>query len=93
LVQFGSLLFKLTAPAQYLGKKNLLAFEFTHMQLMLFGRTVYSGNFRGSKVTATDFYHQPIAKLPLFAFFLVNHHYTYTESIRLMPVYLLVVNP
>lgn len=63
-IQFGSLLFKLTGPAQYLGNKNLLAFEFNHMQLMLFGRTVYSGNFRGGKATATDFYHQPIAKLP-----------------------------
>jgi len=45
-IQFGSLLFKLTGPAQYLGK-NLLAFDFTHMKLMLFGRAVYSGGFRG----------------------------------------------
>lgn len=30
-IQFGSLLFKLTGPAQYLGKKNLLAFDFTYM--------------------------------------------------------------
>jgi len=34
-IQFGSLLFKLTGPAQYLGKKNLLAFDFTHMQLSM----------------------------------------------------------
>ncbi|WP_250123743.1 hypothetical protein [Chroococcidiopsis sp. CCMEE 29] len=74
-IQFGSLLFKLTGPAQYLGNKNLLAFEFNHMQLMLFGRTVYSGNFRGGKATATDFYHQPIAKLPFFAFFLVTEEF------------------
>lgn len=73
--QFGSLLFKLTSPAQYLGNKNLLAFEFNHMQLMLFGRTVYSGNFRSGKATATDFYHQPIAKLPFFTFFLVTEEF------------------
>ena len=71
-IQFGSLLFKLTGPAQYLGKKNLLAFDFTHMKLMLFGRAVYSGGFRGGKATATNFYGQPIAKLPFFAFFLVT---------------------
>lgn len=71
-IQFGSLLFKLTGPAQYLGKKNLLAFDFTHMKLMLFGRAVYSGGFRGGKATATNFYCQPIAKLPFFAFFLVT---------------------
>ncbi len=71
-IQFGPLLFRLTGPAHYLGKKNLLAFDFTHMQLHLFSRTVYRGDFRGGKATATDFYHQPIAKLPFFAFFLVT---------------------
>jgi hypothetical protein len=69
--QFGPLLFKLTGPAQYLGKKNLLTFDFTHMQLCLFGRAVYSGEFRGGKAAATNFSGQPIAKLPFFAFFLV----------------------
>jgi len=59
-IQFGSLLFKLTGPAQYLGK-NLLAFDFTHMKLMLFGRAVYSGFVVGNTAT---FYRQPIAKLP-----------------------------
>lgn len=71
-IQFGSLLFKLTGPAQYLGKKNLLAFDFNQMQLLLFGRTVHSGGFRGGKATAKDFYNQSIAKLPFFAFFLVT---------------------
>jgi hypothetical protein len=71
-VKFGSLLFKLTGPAHYLGKKNLLAFDFTYMKLMLFGHAVYSGRIRGGKVAAQDFYHQPIAKLPFFAFFLVS---------------------
>ncbi len=74
-IQFGPLLFKLTGPAQYLGKKNLLAFDFTHMQLSLFGRAVYSGEFRGGKATAIDFYHQSIAKLPFFAFFLVTEDF------------------
>ncbi len=74
-VQFGSLLFKLTGPARYLGKKNLLAFDFTHMQLCLFGRAVYSREFRGGKASAMDFYHQSIAKLPFFAFFLVTEDF------------------
>ncbi len=70
--QFGSLLFKLTGPAKYLGKKNLLAFDFTQVQLCLFGRAIYSGAFRSGKATAMDFHHQSITKLPFFAFFLVN---------------------
>ncbi len=74
-IQFGSLLFKLTGPAQYLGKKNLLAFDFTYMQLSLFRRAIYSGKFRSGKATAKDFYNQPIAKLPFFAFFLVTEDF------------------
>lgn len=74
-IQFGPLLFKLTGPAQYLGKKNLLAFDFTYMQLMLFGRAIYSGKFRSGKAQAQDFYNQPIAKLPFFAFFLVTENF------------------
>jgi hypothetical protein len=71
-IQFGSLLFKLTGPAQYLGKKNLLAFDFTHIQLCLFSHAIFSRELRGGKATPIDFYHQSIAKLPFFAFFLVT---------------------
>jgi hypothetical protein len=70
-IQFGPLLFKLTGPAQYSGKKNLLAFDFTRLQLCMFGYTVYSGDFRGG-TQSEDFYRQSIAELPFFAFFLVT---------------------
>lgn len=74
-VQLGGLLLKLTGPCQYLGKKNLLAFDFTRMQLSLLGRAVYSGNIRGGKVQAEDFYNRAIAKLPFFAFFCVTEDF------------------
>lgn len=70
-IQFGTLLFKLTGPARYLGKKNIMAFDFTWMQLSLFNRTVYSGKF-GNR---TDFERQSVAKLPFFAFFLVTDNF------------------
>jgi hypothetical protein len=73
-IQFGSLLFKLTGPARYLGKKNLLAFDFTQMQLRLFNRTVYQGKFNSGKRAGT-FEEQPISKLPFFAFFLITEDY------------------
>lgn len=69
-IQFGALLFKLTGPARYLGKKNIMAFDFTQMQLSLFGRAVYSGKFRSGNTR--DFNQQSVAKLPFFAFFLVT---------------------
>jgi hypothetical protein len=73
-IKFGSLLFKLTGPMKYLGKKNLLAFDFNHVQLSLFGRTVYSGKFRGG-TQPVDFDRQSIAKLPFFALFLVTENF------------------
>jgi hypothetical protein len=74
-VEFGQVSLKLTGPAQYLGKKNLLAFDFTQMQMSLFNRVVYNQPIRSGKVDTEDFYNQPIAKLPFFAFFLVTEDF------------------
>jgi len=43
------------------------------MQLSVFDRAVYSGEFRGGK--EKEIYDQPIAKLPFFAFFLVTEDF------------------
>jgi hypothetical protein len=74
-VKLGSLLLQLTGPAQYLGKKNLLAFDFTQMQISLLGRTIYNGKIRSGKNKDNNFYEQSIAKLPFFAFFLITENF------------------
>ncbi|MBU7583770.1 MAG: hypothetical protein KAF91_12805 [Nostoc sp. TH1S01] len=71
-VQLRPVFLKLTGPAKYLGKKNLLAFNFTHIQISLFGRVIYDKPLGGNKSQSQDFETQPIAKLPFFAFFLVT---------------------
>ncbi|MCF4970393.1 hypothetical protein [Nostoc sp. CMAA1605] len=71
-VQLGSILLQLTGPAKYLGKKNILAFDFTQMLLQLFSCTIYQQQIRSGKSQSEDFYNQPIAKQAFFAFFLVN---------------------
>lgn len=71
-VQVGFCLLRLTGPARYSGQKNLLAFDFTHLQLSLLGQTIYQGGFPGGQAKAKTFDHQPIARLPFFAFFLVT---------------------
>jgi hypothetical protein len=68
----GPLLIAFTGPCKYLGKKNLLAFDFTQMQIQLFGRTLYEGAVRGGKAQADNFHTQSISSLPFFAFFLVT---------------------
>ncbi|KAB8331552.1 hypothetical protein SD80_023985 [Scytonema tolypothrichoides VB-61278] len=74
-VQFGPFLLQLKGPAQYLGKKNLLAFDFLQMQISLFGRVIYTGSIRGGKAGAENFYQQPVSKLPFFGFFLVTQDF------------------
>jgi hypothetical protein len=74
-VQFGITSFKLTGPAQYLGKKNLLAFDFHKMEFSLFGRNLYSGKLPGSKAETEHFYKKPISRLPFFAFFLITEDF------------------
>ncbi|MEC4817324.1 MAG: hypothetical protein SAK29_29240 [Scytonema sp. PMC 1069.18] len=74
-IQLGSLMLKFEGLTQYLGKKNLLAFDFTRVKLCLFGRVIYHGNVRGGKAQAENFYNLSIAKLPFFAFFSVTEDF------------------
>ncbi|MDF5711839.1 MAG: hypothetical protein PUP90_30235 [Nostoc sp. S4] len=74
-VELLPILLKLTGPVQYMGKKNLLAFDFNQILISLFGRVVYNRQIRSGKVQSEDFYSQPIAKLPFFAFFLVTEDF------------------
>jgi len=71
-VQLGGILLKLTGPIKYLGKKNLLAFDFIKMQISLFNWMVVNQNISTKKGENKDFNEQPIAKLAFFAFFLVT---------------------
>ncbi len=74
-VELFPILLKFTGPIQYIGKKNLLAFDFNNMQFSMFGRVVYNKKIRSGKVESDDFYSQPIAKLPFFAFFIVTEDF------------------
>jgi hypothetical protein len=61
-----------TGPFRYPGKKNLLAFDFTEIQLKVFGTKVYQGKIRSGKLGKRDFEESSIANLPFFAFFWVG---------------------
>ncbi|MGH8001521.1 MAG: hypothetical protein ACREPR_19400 [Brasilonema sp.] len=74
-VQVGPIVLQIKGPAQYLGKKNLLTFDFLQMQISLFGRVIYSGSIRGGKAQAEKFYSQSVSKLPFFAFFFVTEDF------------------
>jgi hypothetical protein len=65
----GSIYIRFTGPCRYPGKKNLLVFDFTQIQLKIFGITVYQGKIRSGKKGIKDFAKISIADLPFFAFF------------------------
>lgn len=71
-IQFSGLKLRFTGPAKYLGKNNILAFDFTHIQVTLFELSLYSGSIRGSKNQTIAFAQESVANLPFFAFFLVT---------------------
>lgn len=68
-IRVGAVQLQFTGGAKYLGKKNLLAFDFTQVQVQVFDRLVYTGGFRGGQAKAERFATEPIAHLPFFAFF------------------------
>ncbi|MBF2064327.1 MAG: hypothetical protein IGS39_07885 [Calothrix sp. C42_A2020_038] len=71
-IQLGVLRLKLSGLTQYIGKKNLLAFDFHQMQISLFGRTIYNASVPGAKTQPDNFYNYSVAKLPFFAFFVIT---------------------
>lgn len=73
-IQVGSILFRVTGSFHYPGKKNLLMFDFNQAQFSVFGKTLYSGNFRSGAETIV-FEQRANVKLPFFAFFLVTENF------------------
>jgi hypothetical protein len=66
--------FQFTGPCRYPGKKNLLAFDFTQIQMKILGATIYQGKIRSGKRGSKDFEQLSIANLPFFAFFWAGEH-------------------
>jgi hypothetical protein len=73
-IQVGSILFRVAGSFHYPGKKNLLVFDFNQAQFSMFGKTLYSGNFR-SGTPAIAIEQRSISKLPFFAFFLITENF------------------
>jgi hypothetical protein len=60
----GAIGLKLTGPCRYSGKKNILVFDFNHVQVLIGGRSVYSSPIRSAKNELPV----AIGKLPFFVF-------------------------
>ena len=85
-VNLAALQLSLTGPVRFLSPKNLLAFDFTRMNLKLFGVTLYNGYIRAGKaedatvkessavsvVREESFYTDKISHQAFFAYFYIG---------------------
>lgn len=74
-LQIGPLKIQFTGPARYPGQKNLLAFDFTHLEVACFGVAIYQGAVGRKKRAGQAFAEMKIAQLPFFAFFAATEDY------------------
>ncbi|MEM7713291.1 MAG: hypothetical protein AAF349_06880 [Cyanobacteria bacterium P01_A01_bin.68] len=74
-VQFGLFKIVLTGPVQFWSKKNILAFDFTRMQLSLSGLNLYKGYIRNGKDREESFDKQTLKEQAFFTYFLVEDNY------------------
>ena len=74
-VQFGLLKIVLTGPVQFWSKKNIIAFDFTRMQLSLSGLNLYKGYIRNGKDREESFDKQTLKEQAFFTYFLVEDNY------------------
>ncbi len=74
-VQFGLLKIVLTGPVNFWNHKNILAFDFTRMQLSLSGLKLYQGYIRGGKDREENFYNQTLKQQAFFTYFLIEDNY------------------
>jgi hypothetical protein len=59
----------LTGPVKFLTPQNILAFDFTRMQLKLFGLTLYDGYIRSGAEKEANFATESIKKQAFFTYF------------------------
>ncbi|VEP17173.1 conserved hypothetical protein [Hyella patelloides LEGE 07179] len=62
----------LTGPIKFLTPQNILAFDFTKMQIKLLGLTIYNGYIRAGKAKEASFYSDSIKKQAFFTYFQIQ---------------------
>ena len=74
-LRVGPLALRFTGPAKLLPKKNLLAFDFVRLTLLIGGLSLLSLPLPGRSAKAKTFADTSVGKLPFFAFFAAPGQY------------------
>ncbi|MGB3192094.1 MAG: hypothetical protein WBB43_22035 [Limnoraphis sp.] len=71
-VKLGGLKLTLSGPVKFQQKKNILAFDFTRMNVLFLGVKLYDGYIRGGAESEQKFYSDRINKQAFFAYFYIQ---------------------
>lgn len=71
-VHWGGLSLTLTGPARCWPKKNIIAFDFTRMEVTAFGKKLYQGFIRGGQASEQTFWEDHVRTQAFFAYFLID---------------------
>ncbi|MGK7872415.1 MAG: hypothetical protein AB4426_03620, partial [Xenococcaceae cyanobacterium] len=71
-VNLAALQLSLTGPVKFLSPKNILAFDFTRINLKLFGVTLYDNYISSGKAKEESFYTEKISHQAFFAYFYIS---------------------
>ena len=70
-VRIGSFQLTVTGPVKFLMRKNILGFDFTQIQVQLFGATLFQGYIQKGKEREIRFYEEKIGKQAFFTYFYI----------------------
>jgi len=73
-IQIGLFTLVVFGPAKRLKSNSILAFDFTTMQVQLFGKVLFSTLIRNGENRNARFYQAPIRELAFFNYFLVQNN-------------------
>lgn len=71
-VKFGLLELTLTGPVKFLSETNILAFDFTQINVKFWGKNIYSGYLRNGAIKEKTFSQESIKKQAFFNYFLIE---------------------
>jgi len=73
-VQFGLMSLTFSGCTKFLPQKNILAFDFTRINIDVLGKTIYQGEIRGGKNQEAKFYQEKIKKQAFFHYFYLGEN-------------------
>ncbi len=74
-VELAFLKLSLTGPVKFIPQKRILAFDFTYLNLNLFGFRIYDGYIRNGSDKEAKFYQTEIKHQAFFSYFLIEDNF------------------